>query len=199
MNTMNTMNKTRNIWENRYKTNGNSGIGSYGVLCDYKASFINKFIIDNNCKNIVEFGSGDGNQMYFINIEKYTGVDISEYIINVCKQKYKHLTNKKFINYDEYYKTTSSDFDLSLSLDVIYHLVEDDIYEMYMNDLFNSTSKYVIIYSTNWNADYNGSHVRHRKFTEYVDKNILNAKLIHHETNKYPELSTAEMYIYSKI
>ena len=141
------MSKTQTIWENRYKANGNSGAGSYGVLCEYKAKFINKFIIDNNCKNVIEFGSGDGNQMSYFKVNQYTGVDISETIINRCKQKYSHLENLKFVTYDEYYKM-SSNFDLALSLDVIYHLVDDNIYEKYMNDLFNSTNKFVIIYSS---------------------------------------------------
>lgn len=92
----------------------------------------------------------------------------------------------------------SSKFDLSLSLDVIYHLVDDNIYKKYMNDLFNSTNKFVIIYSTNWDdKENNGSHVYHRKFTKYIDTNFKNAKLIYHEPNKYPSLSTAEFYVYS--
>ena len=189
-------NKVQKIWETRYLKGGNSGSGSYGQLCEYKAEFINKFVKENKLSNIIEFGSGDGNQMEFFNVDNYIGVDISEYIINTCKQKYNHLSNKKFVTYDEYYKI-SSKFDLALSLDVIYHLVEDEIYEKYMNDLFNSTNKFVIIYSTNWNEIYNGSHVYHRKFTEYIDINFKNVKLIHHEPNKYPSLSTAEFYIYS--
>ena len=38
-------------------------------------------------------------------------------------------------------------FDLSLSLDVIYHLVEDRVFDLHMKTLFYS-SKYVIIFST---------------------------------------------------
>ena len=161
-----------------------------------KRKFINTFVNDKNIKSIIEFGSGDGNQMEHFEIDNYIGVDISEYIINICKQKYKDITNKNFITYDEYYKH-SNKYDLSLSLDVIYHLVEDEIYEKYMNDLFSSTNKFVIIYSTNFNDDkYNGSHVYHRKFTKYIDINFKNAKLIHHEPNEFPDLSTAEFYIY---
>ena len=193
---MDNISKTQYIWENRYTQNGTSGAGSYGVLCEYKAEFINKFITDNNCTTVIEFGSGDGNQMSYFNVPLYTGVDISEYIINKCKQKYSHLENKNFVTYDEYYKM-SSNFDLALSLDVIYHLVDDFIYEKYMNDLFNSTNKFVIIYSTNCkNEKYNGSHVYHRKFTEYIDINFKNAKLIYHEPNKHSSLSTAEFYVY---
>lgn len=65
-----------------------------------------------------------------------------------------------------------------------------------MNDLFKSSNKFLIIYSTNHEEKYNGTHVYHRKFTEYIDINFKNAKLIHHEPNKYTSLSTAEFYIY---
>ena len=88
---------------------------------------------------MIEFGSGDGNQMEHFEIDNYIGVDISEYIIKTCKQKYKDIANKNFITYDEYYKN-SNKYDLSVSLDVIYHLVEDAVYIKYMDDLFNSTN-----------------------------------------------------------
>ena len=189
------MSKTQSIWENRYKANGNSGVGSYGVLCEYKAKFINKFINDNNCKNVIEFGSGDGNQMSYFDVQQYTGVDISEHVINMCKQKYSHIANKKFATYAEYYKM-SSKFDLSLSLDVIYHLVDHNIYEKYMNDLFKSSNKFVIIYSSNRQEKYNGSHVYNRKFTDYIDIKFPRAKLLCHEPNPYPKISGADFFVY---
>jgi len=188
-------NKVKKIWEDRYLSGGNSGNGSYGELCDYKAKFINTFVNEKNIKSIIEFGSGDGNQMEHFEIDNYIGVDISEHIINTCKQKYKDIANKNFITYDDYYKEFNK-YDLSISLDVIYHLVEDAVYVKYMNDLFNSTNKFVIIYSTNWKEKYNGSHVYHRNFTKYIDTMFKNAKLIHHEPNKFPSLSKAEFYIY---
>jgi hypothetical protein len=189
------MSKTQTFWENRYKYNGNSGLGSYGNLCNYKAEFINKFIIDNNCKNIIEFGSGDGNQMSYFNVQQYTGVDISEHAVNICKKKYSHLKNKKFLTYDEYYKKTSK-YHLALSLDVIYHLIEDNVYEKYINDLFNSSNKFVIIYSTNMKKTYNGSHIYHRKFTDYIDSNFPKAKLLYHEPNPYSKISSADFFVY---
>lgn len=190
-------NKVKKIWEHRYLSGGNSGNGSYGELCDYKAKFINTFVNEKNIKSIIEFGSGDGNQMEHFEVDNYIGLDISEQVINTCKQKYKDIANKIFITYDEYYKQFNKNkYDLSISLDVIYHLVEDAVYEKYMDDLFNSTNKFVIIYSTNWKEKYNGSHVYHRNFTKYIDIMFKNAKLIHHEPNKFPSQSTAEFYIY---
>jgi cyclopropane fatty-acyl-phospholipid synthase-like methyltransferase len=189
------MSKTQTIWENRYKAQGNSGNGSYGVLCEYKARFINEFINHNDCKNVIEFGSGDGNQMSYFEVEQYTGVDISEYIIEKCKKKYEHLENKHFVTYDEYYRL-SHNFDLALSLDVIYHLVDDIIYEKYMNDLFSSSSKYVIIYSNNIGEIYNGSHVYKRKFSDYIDLNFPHATLLYNEPNPHSNQSSAEFFVY---
>lgn len=37
-----------------------------------------------------------------------------------------------------------------MSLDVIYHLIEDEIYNKYMNNLFMAAEKYVFIYSSNF-------------------------------------------------
>ena len=42
--------------------------------------------------------------------------------------------------------TTTDRAELALSLDVIYHLVEDTVYESYMGQLFDSATKYVIVY-----------------------------------------------------
>lgn len=39
--------------------------------------------------------------------------------------------------------------DLTLSLDVIYHLIEDNVFFTYMDRLFDSSTKFVIIYSLN--------------------------------------------------
>ena len=163
------MSNTKNIWESRYISGRNSGVGSYGVLCEYKAEFVNNIIKNNNCTTILEFGCGDGNQLQYFNIEKYLGLDISDYIIQQCKNKYKNSTNKLFFTYDEFYKLNNNiKYDIILSLDVIYHLVDDSVYEQYMKDLITYAKKYIIIYSSNFNEIYNNSHVYHRKFTDYI-------------------------------
>ena len=41
-------------------------------------------------------------------------------------------------------------YELSLSLDVIYHILDDNEYKKYMEDLFKFSNKYVIIYSNNY-------------------------------------------------
>ena len=86
----------------------------------------------------------------------------------------------------------------SLSLDVIYHLVEDDVFDLHMRQLFYS-SQYVIIFSTNFNDRfYPNQHVRNRKFTEWIDQNILNYRFLK-KINNENKLSKVDFYIYEKI
>ena len=62
-------------WENRYLNGGNSGIGSYGKIAEYKANVINKFIKDNDVFTVIEFGCGDGNQLALFECQNYIGYE----------------------------------------------------------------------------------------------------------------------------
>jgi hypothetical protein len=179
-------------WEKRYKGGDNSGIGSYGKLAEFKAEIINSFIKDNNIQTSCEFGCGDGNQLSLLEVNNYIGYDVSDTILNKCKVKFKD-TNKKFYNVKDY---NNEKYDLSLSLDVIYHLVENDIFETYMSNLFNSSDN-VIIYSSNF-IDTGNFHVKHRKFTTWVESNRSDYKLIETIDNPYSKDSSADFFIYKK-
>ena len=67
-----------------------------------------------------------------------------------------------------------------------------------MKTLFYS-SKYVIIFSTNFNDYfYAKQHVKNRKFTDWIDKNISNYDLIQIIRNENI-LSKVDFYLYKKI
>jgi hypothetical protein len=66
-----------------------------------------------------------------------------------------------------------------------------------MKTLFSSSNKYVIIYSSNFNDDGN-YHVKHRNFTQWVDKYLTNFTLTNFVKNIYPKQSTADFFIYKK-
>ena len=94
---------------------------------------------------------------------------------------------------------------LSLSLDVIYHLVEFEVYEQYLHGLFAAAEKFVLIYSSNINSKTQdiAIHIEHRKFTDWVEKNKPDWKLKKMIKNKYPlqsneEESFADFYIFEK-
>lgn len=170
-------------WENRYKAKRTSGDGSYGILGEYKAIIINNFINDNHINNICEFGCGDGNQLSKFVCDNYTGYDVSETIIKNCKEKFKSDLSKNFYLYDDY---KNEKYDLSLSLDVIYHLVEDNVFQTYMTKIFNSSNKFVIIYSSNGEIRKKlAHHIKDRCFTNWIDNNIPDFKLVNKITNPY--------------
>lgn len=59
-----------------------------------------------------------------------------------------------------------------LSLDVIYHLIEDNNYYEYMKNLFFFSKKYVIIYSTNNNNNWLSEHCKNRIFMNDISNNF---------------------------
>lgn len=193
-------------WEKRYAGGGNSGAGSYNNLAKFKANVINDFIKTNSIKNILEFGCGDGNNLALYDIEKYIGIDVSSKAIEICKTKFSNDQSKSFFTLNEFtkidkaYKTAK----LVLSLDVIYHLVEDNIFNDYMNNLFESSSKFIIIYSSNHNEILT-SHVKHRNFTNWIEKYKKDWRLKEYIKNIYPfdakkpnDTSFADFYIYER-
>ena len=187
------------FWDERYKKGETSGAGSYGVLCDFKNEILNNFIKENEITELYDMGYGDGNQIEGLKVNNYIGLDVSPTACKMCNEKYKGDETKKFHLYmntplEDMYKKR----DLAISLDVIYHLVEDDVYNMYMKNLFNLSKKYVVIYSNDTETNLPGRHMRCRKFTDYVNENYPEWKLLKKIKNQYPELTSADFYIYIK-
>lgn len=172
-------------WEDRYATGGNSGVGSYGKFADFKAEIVNTFVTEKSVQSVIEFGCGDGNQLLLAKYPQYIGFDVSLTAINNCRKLFALDATKTFDLMDNYAGQVA---DLALSLDVIYHLVEGQIFEDYMQTLFSAANRYVIIYSSNTdnNRGFEGSHIRHRKFSGWIQKNLPNWKLLKFIRNKYP-------------
>ena len=188
-------------WETRYSSSGNSGAGSYGRLAQFKADVINDFIKQKNIKNIIEFGVGDGNQLSLLNAKNYLGFDVSETIVNKNIERFKNFSGYKFKLVNEF---NDEKADLVLSLDVIYHLVEDEVYFQYMENLFKASKRYIIIYSSN-KDEIHTTHVKHRHFTSFIEQNHKEWTLIKKIPNKYPydeknpgNTSFADFYIYER-
>jgi hypothetical protein len=190
------MSQTLEYWDNRYKNNGNSGNGSYGLLAEFKAEIINNFIHENNIYNIIELGCGDGNQCSLFKIDNYLGLDISPSVIHYCNNKFQNNSKYNFKIYNNNYLNKEI-YELSLSLDVIYHILDDNEYKKYMEDLFNFSNKYVIIYSNNYEG-HKAGHMYTKNFTKDVENWFNNYKIKQIIKQKYPEQSSADFYIYEK-
>lgn len=168
------------FWERRYASGGWSGPGSYGELGRGKAAFLNSFVADRQIESVIEFGCGDGNQLLLAEYPKYIGLDVSKSAVDICIGKFNNDDSKSFFLYDgrRYVdRCGAMKAELALSLDVIYHLVEDEIFEIYMRHLFAAADRYVIIYATNGGIRDDAPHVTHRAFTSWVDDNCAEWQL----------------------
>ncbi|OUR93436.1 hypothetical protein A9Q87_05550 [Flavobacteriales bacterium 34_180_T64] len=192
-------------WEQRYANDLNSGSGSYGRLAQFKAEVLNNFVLNNSVQTVIEFGCGDGNQLSLANYPSYKGLDVSSKAIEICKSRFKNDLTKVFFHLNDEV-LNSAKAELVLSLDVLYHLIEDEVFVSYMDQLFKSSTKYVIIYSSNYNEVLT-DHVKCRKFTDWIEKNISHQwNLIHRLKNKYTfdeedleNTSMADFYFYEKV
>ena len=194
---MNDFNSTY-YWENRYKENRFSGKGSYGKFAEYKADIINSYIVKYQIKDMIDLGCGDGNQLSLFCCSNYTGYDVSTVVIQKCREMYKNDESKKFFALDK--NTQIKKADLCISCEVIFHLVENDVYKEHLHTLFNSSNKLVIIFSSNCNGGLpEPKHVKHRKFTDDVKK-FVDWKQIKVLANPfiYPNESFSNFYIYEK-
>lgn len=199
---------SRPYWESRYARGGNSGAGSYQRLAIFKAEILNSFVQTHDIQSIIEFGCGDGNQLSLADYPKYLGVDISSTALKLCVDRFHDDPKKTFGLYDDFSDRNENNkqtAELTLSLDVIYHLVEDDIFEMHMKNLFEFATRFVIVYSSNHGGGATAGHVRHRNFTNWVLENASSWQLETKIDNKYPhdpddpdETSFADFYVFER-
>ena len=171
-------------WENRYKSGNNSGKGSYGELAEFKAEVLNAFVAENGIRSVIEFGCGDGNQLGLAAYPEYFGYDVSVTAIDMCRKSFAHDSTKSFALVEEY---RGQQADLAISLDVLFHLVEDDVFEAYMQRLFAASTRFVIIYCSNDDRpiEKRSPHVRHRRFSDWVARHIPSFRLVRRVANRY--------------
>jgi hypothetical protein len=194
---------SHSYWVDRYEFGGNSGDGSYNELAEFKAEILNEFVMQNKIKTVIEYGCGDGNQLKLAEYPSYIGFDISPKAVSLCRALFMNDDTKTFKLMEDYSDETA---ELTLSLDVIYHLIEDRAFEDYMLMLLNSSKRFVIIYSsdTEENPESQAPHVKHRNFSNWIKDRKPEWQLIRHIPNRYPFYgdtktgSFADFFIYKK-
>jgi len=192
------------FWETVYREGGNSGPGSYGRLAEFKAETLNDFVRTRNIRSVIEFGCGDGAQLRLARYPEYVGVDVASSSVRRCSALFAEDATKRFFVADALPKNAGP-FDLALSLDVIYHLIEDSVFDLYMRRLFGVAGSNVIIYSSNLDAPSEGHHVQHRKFTDWIAENAHDWQQQGFLRNRYPfdpqqpdETSMADFYFFGR-
>jgi SAM-dependent methyltransferase len=189
----------KEYWNKRYVEGGNSGDGSYNTMAEFKSEIINEFISTTKCYDMIDLGCGDGNQLEYFNRIKYVGVDVSPYILEKCKEKFASDELKSFIHYDEA-KNLSRKFGVAISLDVVFHIIDDNEYAEYFDLLFKLPDRYVILYAIppddgtiQW-----GEHMKIRDNESYIKERFTDWKLIKKIDAKYPELTSCIFLIYER-
>jgi SAM-dependent methyltransferase len=188
-------------WESEYAKGHTSGPGSYGDLGHGKAEFLNAFVRDQQVSSIIEFGCGDGHQLSLANYSRYIGLDVSPTAIGLCKARFADDQTKSFFLYkgDCFVDRTGLfTADAAISLDVIYHLIEDKVFHAYMNHLFAAGKRYVVVYSTNCQIKDDAPHVRHRNFSLWVDEHCPQWRLMEIVHGPDSQPGRADFFIYER-
>ena len=192
-------------WDDRYKQGGTSGAGSYGRLARFKAEVLNQFVADHHVNSVIEFGCGDGAQLGLAAYPHYVGLDVSEQAVALCREKFAADPTKRFVQVSD---AGAGDLtaDLAMSLDVIYHLVEDQAYEPYMRRLVAAGNRFLCVYSSNVDKPGLVPHVRHRCFTDWIAAHAPGWRPALTLPNRFPEdpanpdeTSWADFHFFEKI
>jgi hypothetical protein len=192
------------FWEGVYREGGNSGPGSYGRLAEFKAEILNEFVRSRSIRSVIEFGCGDGAQLQLASYPQYVGVDVASGSIGKCSALFAHDSTKRFYLSGALPEDLGT-FDLGISLDVIYHLVEDSVFNAYMHRLFSFSERFVIIYASNYDSATRAQHVRHHKFTNWIAQNAEEWQQEGFIANRYPfeperpdETSHSDFYFFTR-
>jgi SAM-dependent methyltransferase len=188
-------------WRRRYRAGLDSGAGSYGELAQFKAATLNEFVREQGVQSVIELGCGDGHQLSLAHYPRYLGLDVSSEAVDLCRARFPHDPDKSFLFYDPLRTINLERFlsaDLTLSLDVIYHLLEDDVYDRYLQMLFACSRKFVIIYSSNDTTPDVAWHVRNRAFTQDVANRFKDFSLTTVIKNSHRNLTPADFYVFQR-
>jgi SAM-dependent methyltransferase len=160
------------LWDAHYARGGLSGFGSYGDFAMMKAGVINEFVRKHGITSVIEFGCGDGNQLAMMEIPLYVGVDVSATAIELCNKRFANSATKSFFKYDTLQFNDQAGFlrcDLALSLDVMGHLIEREMWSKYIDNLIKAGKRFVIIHDIDRDGStLKATHCRTRKFTRYI-------------------------------
>jgi predicted TPR repeat methyltransferase len=156
---------TKSYWDTRYSQGGNSGLGSQTVIRQYKLERLNNYVAKYNIRSILDLGCGDGRQLSGLVVPKYTGVDVSSAALAACRARYASKPGWQFLKYDE---LTDAKVDTTMSLDVIYHLVNDDEYFAYIKLLADRATRYIIVFSTTRELRAAVPHIKHRNYLQDI-------------------------------
>lgn len=198
-------------WEARYRDGGTSGSGSYGRLADYKAEFLNGLVADEGISSVLELGCGDGNQLSLATYPRYLGLDVSPTAVELCTSRFADDPTRSFLWFEPNHLADPAGFiraDLTMSLDVLYHLIDPSALARHLELLFGLSERLVVIYAGSprrRDALVDAAHVVHQDFETWIDSNAHGWELRSHHPNPYPfdpaspdDTSFSDFFVYQR-
>jgi SAM-dependent methyltransferase len=169
-------------------------------LAVFKATTVNRFVEEHSIGSVIEIGCGDGNQVSLGHYPQYLGLDIAPTAVEMCRNRFANDPHKRF----DIYKPAAVDqcADLTLSMDVIFHLVEDDVFDQYMTDLFAAAQCFVAIYGWDFDEPWSThvAFVRGRRLSRWIQEQQPEWELFQAVENPYrgqpPEDSRSDFYFF---
>ena len=193
--------RSADLWDAIYAGGGTSGTGSSGRLAGFKAEVVNRLLIEHSIESVIELGCGDGHQVSLIQYPRYLGLDTSPTAIGMCLERFGEDPTREFRAY-ETGDEIADRAELAISLDVIYHLLEDGVFERYLSDLFAVSTRLVVVYSSDTEEETEWPEVRHHRFTTWVAEQAPDWTLRERIPNRFPyvpgdvDSSWADFYVF---
>ncbi len=158
-------------WERRYASGGTSGSGSSGPQAAWKAEVVNGWVRELGVTSVVDLGCGDGQQLALAEYPRYLGIDPSGTAVRLCMARFAGDATKSFMHLPPGEFTDPAGWlraDLALSMEVLFHLTEQEVFEDYLRLLFASAERWVVICSNDTDEGRQAAHERYRSFTAWV-------------------------------
>ncbi len=119
-----------------------------------------------------------------------------------CEDRFRDDCTKRFLLYDNTFPFKQNELhpaDLTLSIDVLYHLVEDEVFGVYVKNLFHYSNEYVLIYSSDFERAHHSPHQVDRRFSPLIQEKIREFQLITKIINPHKgEETMSDWYFYRR-
>lgn len=149
-------------WEQRWRAGRGAGDGSVGEAGERKTRWLSAFFGEHAVESVIDWGCGDGRVFHVLDAADgvdYMGIDVSPTAIDRCIGRW---PDGWFLLLGAVCESPPRGWDCAVSIDVVYHLVDDAEYAEHLRLLFGSATRFVVAHATNLDEPGDAPHMRHR-------------------------------------
>ena len=134
---------SKRYWNRRYKSGGNSGLGSVGEKRLWKWSIIDKYVNISDCK-VLDIGCGDLSFWDDKRAKEYLGFDFSSVVIDKNRQKFPELEFKQV----DISKQMTNTAEVVFCFELLFHVMKEKEYKLILKNLSKATER--LLFLTSW-------------------------------------------------